>query len=186
MLINSGNIINSGIIYTSNSKQTILFLDNELLNCATALSSFDPISLFLVQKANSVSNAGGMIGHSSGGGSGPAFGLGLTNNNKYTALFGINGQMKAQYLNGPDIGTNLNNINMVVNTSNYYPYVNNTSISFTATNFSASTTLFSRIGAAYPAANYNGYISEVIIYKTDQLANRTGIVNNTNTFYTLF
>lgn len=185
-IASSGKIVNNGSLYTSNTKPTILFLDSELLNFTTSLSSYNPISLFLIQKANSATIAGGMIGHSSGGGSGPAFGVGLLNNNKYAASFGINGQMKLYYNAGSNIGTNLNNINMVVNSTNYYPYLNNTSFPFTATNWSPSTSLFSRIGAAYPSTNYNAYISEMIIYKTDQLSNRTEIVNNTNSYYSIF
>lgn len=176
-------IVNSGVIYTSNSKPTILFVTSELLNFATALSSFNPISIFLIQKANNTTNAGGYIGHNSGGGSGPKYGV--LNNNVTSFNFGLNANFVIGS-NGILVGTNLNNINMIVNTTNYYPYINNNTNNFSVTNFSPSTTLFSRIGSAYPGEIPNGYISEMIIYKTDQLANRTGIVNNTNTFYTLF
>lgn len=179
-------IINNGVLYTINSKPTILFLTNELLNFTTALSSFNPISLFLIQKANSTTNMGGLIGHNSPGGSGTAFGVGIINSNKYAASFGFNGQMKLQYNTGLDIGTNLNNMNMVVNSTNYYPYVNNTSFTFSTTDWSPSTTLFSVLGQGYPSSQINAYISEMIIYKTDQLSNRTGIVNNTNSYYSMF
>lgn len=176
-------IINTGVIYTSNSKPTILFILSELLNFTSTLSSFNPISLFLTQKANNTTNAGGYIGHSSGGGSGPIFGV--INGNSTYFQFGFNAN-SVQGSNGVLIGTNLNIINMVVNSTNYYPFINNNNNNFSVANWSPSTTLFSRIGSAYPGQTPNAYISEMIIYKTDQLANRSGIVNNTNTFYTLF
>lgn len=176
-------IINSGVIYTANSKPTILFINTELLNFTTSLSSFNPISLFLTQKANNTTNAGGYIGHSSGGGSGPIFGV--INGNVTAFNFGFNAN-SVNGSNGIAIGTNLNNINMVVNSTNYYPYINNNTNNFSISNWAPSTTLYSRLGSAYPGQTPNAYISEMIIYKTDQLANRTLIVNNTNSFYTLF
>ena len=183
LVIPAPKIVNSGIIYTANSKPTILFVSTEFLNFTTSLSSFNPISLFLTQKANNTTNAGGYIGHSSGGGSGPIFGV--INGNSTYFNFGFN----ANSVNGGNgilVGTNMNNINMVVNSTNYYPYINNTTNNFSISTWAPSTTLYSRLGSAYPGQTPNAYISEMIIYKTDQLANRTGIVNNTNSFYTLF
>jgi hypothetical protein len=72
-------------------------------------------------------------------------------------------------------------------TTVYNYFVNNTAITIPApTTWSTTSNDFWNIGRYGGNFWTIGNISEVIIYKSNQLSNRTGINGNINTFYTIF
>jgi len=179
-------IVISGVLQTQNSKPSIRFLasSDHSLQIATPILSNTNISIFMTGKGDSLSLYGPMLGGSgaptvffgyfaSSIGSDYAFGGGL--NGTYNFVRTI-----PNYAN-----TNFLIFNCVVNSSNYYIYQNNTIFSFSLSAASLSPTSYSIIGGYFNFRS-TAKISEIIIYKTDQSSNRTGIVSNTNTFYSIF
>jgi hypothetical protein len=175
-------IVNAGVLVTQNGLPSS-FYNNYVLDYLTQISSTANISTFIIGKADSMSTGGPMIGHSSPGGSGPNMG-------QYF------GQYNVQNFTGANMTYNLTaansaNTNFIINNLYYngtfLAYRNNTNIPITTTvSFGASTNNFWNIGRYGNGFWTVGYISEVIIYKLDQLSNRTGINANINSFYTIF
>jgi hypothetical protein len=183
----AGNlIVSSGVLQMQNSKPSINFVDGTSLQLTTQISSAVNTSVFLIGKANSMTTGGAFLGHTSPGGSGPAMGQYLGNYLIQALGSGTSLDVHLTAANSAD--TNFNVINLYF-TGTQVPniYRNNTNIPITSSStFAASSNNFWNIGSYSSAYKTFGFYSEVIIYKTDQLANRTGIVNNINTFYTLF
>ena len=175
-------IVSSGTLITQNGLVSS-FYNNYVLDFNTQISSAANICTFITGKANSLTTGGPMIGHSSPGGSGPNMGqyIGVYNVQNFT---GTNVTYNLTAANSAN--TNFVIINLYYNGS-FIVYRNNTNIPITTTaSLSASTNNFGNIGRYDGGFWTVGYISEVIIYKSDQLSNRTGINANINTYYTIF
>jgi len=176
-------IVILGVLQLQNLKPSINF-NTISLQFITQISAGVNNSVFLVGKANSTATGGPIIGNTSPGGSGPAMGQYL---GTYLMLV-YNGTNLSQYQSAAGTADlNFNIINQYYTTGNIATmYKNNTIISNTFENsYGASSYNFWNIGS-HGAYQTVGFISEVILYKSNQLSNRTGIVNNTNSFYTIF
>jgi len=179
---NQPAIVVSGVLVTENTKPSINFTIGGILSLSTIISSNTNLSMFAAQRTKTATSWGVVLGHNSGGGSGPFFGI--TNTNKYTIQIAVNGVSK----NGSSVlnaGVSFNILNTIVNSTDAYPYINDTLIPITLSTWTPSTTDFSIIGKYFtftPDLN----ISELIVYKTDQTSNRTGIVNNINSYYAVY
>lgn len=175
-------IIASGVLQTQNSKPSINF-DGKALALTTGFSSNSNLSIFFTQRSKLSSNYGSLLGHAAGGGSGPSFSV--WNDNRFFISIQINSVSQYAINNGSLIGTNFNILNTIINSSSLNAYVNNTFYSLSTTTWSPSTNTFTQIGRYFNTFG-NSNMSELIIYKTDQTSNRTGIVNNTNSYYLIF
>jgi hypothetical protein len=179
-------IVISGVLQTQNGKPCLRFFqtNNDQLLMTNAILADTNISIFMTAKGDNLVSNGPILG----GNSGPPtvlFGyLSSLPNLAYQGL--LNGT--SNYINTVPNFANANFLiyQAIVNSTNYYLYQNNNTFTQTVIGLGISAPpSFNRIGA-YFASNTNGIFSELIFYKTDQSANRTGIVNNTNSFYTIF
>lgn len=175
-------IYNIGTLITQNGKPTITFqgLGYQL---TTPISSAVNISTYLVAKPLNLLSK-----------------VFIASNTAFSAPFmgNLNDQYLIQAYNGVDSnftltanGTadaNFNIINQYFTGSSISTfYKNNTNIATSTTGtFSAGTNNFNTIGQYGNSISANGNISELIIYKSNQLSNRTGINSNINSFYTIF
>jgi hypothetical protein len=183
----SPDIVISGVLQTQNSKPCIrirgALLGARYFDITNPIAANTDLSIFMTAKSDNTTSLGAVLGA-----------LGAP-----TVFFGsygtgaLNGALNAG-LNGsykfvttvPDYSTaNYVIYNCVVNSTNYYIYQNNNTFTISTSNTALNPTSFSFIGR-YFNFNSNAIYSELIFYKSDQLANRTGIINNTNTFYTIF
>jgi len=176
-------IVISGVLITQNGLPTS-FWNNYALELNTQISSAANTSCFLIGKANSLLTSGPIIGHSDPSGSGPFMGQYFLGNYVLQNFSGVNMTYYLTANNSAD--TNFNIINLYY-TSLILAFRNNTNISITTNgSFNAGTNNFGNIGR-YGGNHWTvGNISEVIVYKLDQLSNRTGINANINTYYTIF
>ena len=166
---------------TLGTKPAILFGANNFYNIATPIVANTNISIFMTGKADSISLNGLILGGVTG--PVPLYGF-LSAIPNYFLQGQLNGSGKA--LTATGYGTaNYVIHNIVVNSTNFYPYQNNTLFAFTSSNLGLSNNNFSTIGR-YASFYSNAKYAEIIFYKSDQLSNRTAIVNNTNSFYTIF
>lgn len=172
-------IVASGVLVTQNSKASINFTQNPL-QFTTSISSGVNTSSFIIGKSNSLTSAGPLIGNT---GAGPYVGQYF---NQLLIQSGNTTTLDVLLTATNSANTNFN-INNLYYTSSPRIYVNNTLIPITSTStFSATRNTFELIGNYAGVAFTVGYISEVVIYKLDQLSNRTGINANINTYYTIF
>jgi hypothetical protein len=179
---NQPTIINSGVLITENTKPSMDFSGDKLLPLTAIISSNTNLSMFAAQRTKTTTSWGVVLGHNSGGGSGPFFGI--LNTNKYSIQIAINGVSKngASVLNA---GTSFNILNTIVNSVDAYPYINDTLIPISLSTWTPSTTNFTQIGKYFNLSS-DLTISELIVYKTDQTANRTAITNNINSYYSIY
>jgi hypothetical protein len=179
-------IVVAGVLQTQNLKPCIKFsasLDHSL-QITTPISANTNISIFMTAKGDSLSTYGPMLGAS--GAPTVFFGYFASSiGSDYAFGGGLNGSYNFVRTTPNYANTNYLIYNCIVNTSNYYIYQNNTIFSFALNSASLNPTSFSIIGGYFNFRSTANF-SEVVIYKTDQSNNRTGIINNTNSFYTIF
>lgn len=179
-------IVINGVLQTQNSKPCLRFRTtvNETLLIANAITANTNISIFMTAKGDNLTSYGPLIG----GSSGPPtclFGY-LAPSEKDLAYIGGLNTVGKFVTTVPDYAnTNYLIYNVIANSSNINVYQNNNTFTQTVGNISIGTTSFNRIGS-YFAFFTNGIFSELIFYKTDQTSNRTGIISNTNSFYSIF
>lgn len=180
------NIIIAGILQTQNSKPCIRFrtTGSEGLQMASAVLADTNISIFMTAKGDNLTSYGPLIG-GSGGPPTCLFGYLAPSQQELAYLGGLNGVDKIVNTTPNFANTNYLIYQAIVNSTNIYLYQNNNTFTQSVSNLSLGAPSFNRIGV-YFSFHTNGIFSELIFYKTDQLANRTGIVNNTNSFYTIF
>jgi hypothetical protein len=173
----------SGVLITQNSLPSSFYNQNNL-KFNTQINSDTNTSAYIVGKANSTITGGPLIGHDGPGGSGMFIGQNIN------GVYQINSLLNST----PSFGisnTNVATTNFCIQngyiTTVYNFFVNNTAISLpTQGTWSPSTNNFWNIGRYGNNFWTVGNISEVILYKSNQLSNRTGINGNINTFYTIF
>lgn len=177
-------IVNLGSLYIQNGYPTIYFnqINQQALEF-TAINSDTNTSAYLVGKALFINQPGPCIGHNAD--SGTFIGQYLDASYRINSLLNGVSNNSATAANTADLSFCIQNAYI---TTIYTYYKNNTLIPIT--NFGAwspANTTFQNIGTyGYVIFSSNAYISEVILYKTNQLSNRTGINGNINTFYTIF
>ena len=173
-------IVDSGVLVTENTKPSLNFTGRDM-PLATIISSNTNLSMFAAQRTKTTTSNGIVLGHSSGGGSGPFFGI---SNNKYNINIAINGVSK----NGAsvaDAGIAFNILNTIVNSVDAYPYINDTLIPITLSTWTPSTTDFTQIGKYFIFGSEMN-LSELIVYKTDQTTSRSNITSNINSYYSIY
>lgn len=180
---NAPRIIISGVLQTLNSKPAIKN-DGTNLDFSTPVGPVNTnISIFMTAKGDSLSQVGVLLG---GSGAPTVFFGSYDNTSPGTA---IGGGLNGTY-NFVSTVPNYNTINYtifngIINSTNYFIYQNNTNYTISPSPAGLNPTSFAFLGKYNNAGGFGKY-SEVVIYKSDQSSNRTGIVNNTNSFYTIF
>ena len=181
--IGDSKIIIAGVLQTINGKPCISTTLSESFAFTNSIASNTNLAVFLTAKGNSVGTTGPIIGSNGA----PTVLFGSFSNVESTLVLGagLNSTYNFVVSTTPYFTTNYKIFNCVVNSSNYYIYQNNTNFGFTLAPYTPNPTSFQFIGRYFNSYS-QAVFSELVIYKTDQLANRTGIVNNINTFYTIF
>jgi hypothetical protein len=175
-------IVLSSVLITENSKPSIFF-NQKSLNFISLINSDTNTSAYILGKANSLLTSGPIIGQDAPGGSGMFIGQ---REGYYQINSLLNGVASFVQSAANTANTNFCIQNAYITTVYNY-FVNNTAITMPApTTWSPSDNFFWNIGIYGNAFFTVGNISEVIIYKTNQLSNRTGINANINSFYTIF
>lgn len=179
-------IVNAGELYTFNGKPYFLTdgVDDVMRTTTNPIFGTNSRSLFFVQKTNAV---------------------GITGRFNLAADTGLKG---GTWLITPEVAARTNLTTWVSSTptsitspsliSNIYTsgnlhsgnsmWLDGISVVRTSGNDGTIDTINSNMteGANSTELFYDGYISESIIYKTDQSANRAGIEDNINTHYTIY
>ena len=180
---NIPKIIISGVLQTQNSLPCIKFT-NEWLDFITPIGAVNTnISIFMTAKGDSIATPGPILGAQ--GAPTVFFGYFANTFSDIALGGGLNGTYNFVTTTPVYRNTNFLIYNAIVNSTNYYLYQNNNTFTNSISAAGLSPTSFNSIGRYF---NYQSYakFSEIVIYKSDQTANRTGIINNTNSFYTIF
>jgi hypothetical protein len=172
-------IVISGVVQTLNSKPTLL-LNRSWLTLTNLITDGNNLAIFSTQKATSTSLFATSLGHQILT-QGPHFGF--IPGQGYFISHSLNGVSRYGE-NSAIFPTTAIILNCLVTTA-LFAYTNNTLITMNITNWSPNGNNFNTIGRYTSNISYMN-ISEVVVYKTNQTSNRTGIVANTNTFYTIF
>jgi len=176
-------IVIAGVLQTQNGLPT-LFYDNYSVEFTNLITSSGDTSAYIVGRGLTDGRGGPIIGHSSPGGSGMVLGMYISRQYLVQSLLSGVANYALTATNSADFNFNINNI-YVTNVFNVYK--NNTLIPIVSSGtFGTSSNDFWNIGRYGNNFSTFGYISEVILYKTNQLSNRTGIVNNINSFYSVY
>jgi hypothetical protein len=125
-----------------------------------------------------------MFGHVEGG---PGILIGNYLNLNFYVISKLNGTMVIAETGNNTLDTSFCIQNAYI-TTDIKMYINNTQKTITSQgSFGTSQLTINSIGTYGKIISYtHGYISEAIIYKTNQLANRTGINANINSYYSIF
>lgn len=178
------DIIISGILQTQNSKPTIRFngVTAHSFNIINPILADTNISIFMTAKGDSLSSYGPSISGSSGP---PTCIFGWVDTSGVGYGGALNGSNNFVTATSNWAKTNFLIYNIIVNSSNYFLYQNNNTFTQSISAAGFSNQSFNRIGV-YFAFYTTGVFSELIFYKSNQASNRTNIVNNTNSFYSIF
>jgi hypothetical protein len=179
-------IVISGVLQTQNSKPCIRFRTSgsEGLTMANAILADTNISIFMTAKGDNLTSYGPLIS-GSGGPPTALFGYLAPSEQNLGYIGRLNGVGKIVNTSPNFANANFLIYQAITNSTNIFLYQNNNTFTQTVGGFSPVAPSFNRIGV-YFAFHTNGIFSELIFYKTDQTSNRTGIVNNTNSFYSIF
>lgn len=176
-------IVISGVLQTQNSLPT-LFYDNYSVEFTNLITSSGNTSAYIVGRGLTDARGGPIIGHSNPGGSGMVLGQYISRQYLVQSLLSGVDNYALTATNSADFNFNINNIYV---TTAFNVYKNNTLIPIVTSGiFGTSSNDFWNIGRYGNNFSTFGYISEVILYKTNELSNRTGINGNINTYYTIF
>lgn len=176
-------IVISGVLQTQNSLPT-LFYDNYSVEFTNLITSSGNTSAYIVGRGLTDARGGPIIGHSNPGGSGMVLGQYISRQYLVQSLLSGVANYALTATNSADFNFNINNIYV---TTAFNVYKNNTLIPIVTSGiFGTSSNDFWNIGRYGNNFSTFGYISEVILYKTNELSNRTGINGNINTYYTIF
>lgn len=173
-------IVSSGtVLVDSFGKPRIQGYQNNLTNLKASFSSGQPISVFAVVDYTSLSTPTGF-----------PYGVDLRSSSSNLIAVGLVGSSARIYA-----GSNLYNTTTILSNTTYLSYglINDTNssigINTNITNGSAGTSTADGIclfNSRDLVAALNGYLSEVIIYPSNQSTNRTGIETNINDFYSIY
>lgn len=183
-------IQNGGVITTITAGKPALYFNsaaNMIGNLGTTTDSY--FSVFAVDKANDTSNTYAIWAQGNNGGTYGNQAVGLANHNSNTLLnYSWGAGQEATY--SPNT-TNAKAAAMVRRSSGSPAnavFLNSTRGATTTTATDVTCDGVINIGSAYSNANtfnYVGYIAEIVVYKTDQTSNVTGIYNDQDTYYNL-
>lgn len=190
---NQPRIVNSGVVETENSKPSIRFDgNNDFLNGGDILDvGSNSYCSFSVVKSNSVN--GSIYAKSFLGGPPNRYSLLFDSSSTFSLVFS-NSSLNQNIVSFPSyITQKIFSIEYIAN-GLHKLFQNNTQIgsSITATTIGNSTYDFEIGGyndASGNASNnipFNGFIQEIVIYLSDQSANRTSINININSYYGIY
>jgi hypothetical protein len=185
-------IVNSGTVYTTNSKPSVYLLGGKVDFPTGFLNGATNVSLQMVINIdNGATDNIGLFGPQTTFNQGIEI-LSLSNFGNRTALR-LNGTLRnansgEAYQLWNDNSQTLTEI--YANTSSTSAFKNNSSV--TLTNSTATPALnyngvydLGQYGGALAAVN-NGYLQEFVVYTNNQVANRTGISTNINSYYSIY
>lgn len=179
---NQPRIALNGVIDRQGTRPTILFDgSNDRMNI-TAFSGSENYSLYYVQKRNSSGVRGVYLAGNSAQG-GPNF-VHWSDNNIYLQYFrSTQGYYKS-------VSDNTSTFNLlegyVNNTPLHRVYKNNSQLTLSGELSFTGINEWNSIGLYSNGNLPNGTQSEIILYSSDQLSNRSGIASNINTYYSIY
>ncbi len=179
-------IVIAGVLQTQNSKPCIRTggTNGQGWNITTPIAANTNISIFMTAKGDSLASLGPCI-------AGPStqttiFGYFPSSiGSQYALGAGLNGVYRYVSTVPNYANTNYLIYNCIVNSTANYIYQNNNTFIQSFDPAPLNQTTFTQVGRYFTFITV-GIFSEIIIYKTDQLSNRAAIVDNTNSFYTIF
>lgn len=181
------DIVINGVLQTQNSLPCIrmrgTLLGSRYFDISTPIAANTNLSIFMTAKSDNTTTRGAILGalgaptvfYGSYGVTAPNAGINAGLNGVYKFVLTVPNHTTANYVI----------YNCVINSTNYYLFQNNNTFTLSSSNANLNPTSFSYIGR-YFNFDSDAIYSELIFYKSDQLANRSGIVSNTNSFYTIF
>lgn len=180
--LNQPSIVTAGVILVENSKPSILF-NGSTQRFGTAYTLTFPYSIFAIAK-RLITGSSGLIGTQRVGN--------ITAGN--FVFFTEGSFLKLRHPTTVDVSIAdtanlfLGYAGRVSNTG--YIGINNSALnnvtSLNATQYNQNVSIGGASTATSPFRLWNGYISEVIMYASDESANRTGIETNINSFYAIY
>jgi hypothetical protein len=184
---NQPQIVSSGSVIVQGNKPSVKFDgSNDVLNLSSTLpiSAGDNLSIFQIEKKTSANSVGIWLTGASVGS--PYAIVHFSNQNLI-----MNTQYNASSSNiagGPLLGNNYNLISGFAKTlaANSEQYANGSLVSFTFTGTDSRQPSFTKIGQRAGSESSNTSFQEMIVYKSDQSTNRTGIETNINDFYSIY
>jgi hypothetical protein len=181
---NQPQIVSSGSMILENFKPTISFLSGlSGLNFNTFTAS--SVNMFMIVKAKNdppTDINSGFIKFGTQAGSNVVNHFPYSDSNIYDDTFSTTRRM----VGNPTTPLNQLNIYNVLSTSTEWTaYLNINQIFTTGTN-TVGINASPKIGSKDIAYGMNNFISEIIIYPSNQSSNRTGISTNINTYYGIF
>jgi hypothetical protein len=181
--IGLSDIIISGTLQTINTLPCLKINNTQFYTISTPIEANTNLGIFLTGKSTVGASVGLFLGSS--GAPTVSFGVQLPPNDKFPFNALLNSVGGYLITTNTYYTSNYVILNGLINNSNYSVFQNNTSFSFTVAALTLSPTSYSFINRYFGSFGDAKY-QELIFYKTDQTSNRTGIVNNTNSFYTIF
>jgi hypothetical protein len=179
---NQPRIVNAGVIDRQGARPTVLFDGSNDRMAITTFSASENYSLYYVQKRNSSGVRGVYLAGNTAQG-GPSF-VHFSDNNIYLQYFrSTQGYYKS-------VSDNTSTFNLlegyVNNTPSHRVYKNNSQLTLSGELSFTGTNEWNAIGLYNNGNLPNGTQSEIILYHSDQLSNRTGISTNINTYYSIY
>jgi hypothetical protein len=184
---NSPRIILSGVLQTLNGKPAIDFTGH-WFDFTTTIAANTNLSIFMTAKGKSLTLDGPMLGGNTASPPTVFFGYFKSSiGSNYALGAGLNGTYNFVTTVPNYANTDYLIYNTIVNSSSYIVYQNNNTFTQTVSSAGLSPTVYQSIGKyANTSFTSHALFSELVIYKTDQTANRLGIVSNTNTYYSIY
>jgi hypothetical protein len=179
---NQPRIALNGVIDRQGTRPTVLFDGSNDRMAITTFNASENYSLYYVQKRNSSGVRGVYLAGNTAQG-GPSF-VHFSDNNIYLQYFrSTQGYYKS-------VSDNTSTFNLlegyVNNTPSHRVYKNNSQLTLSGELSFTGTNEWNAIGLYNNGNLPNGTQSEIILYHSDQLSNRSGIATNINTYYGIY
>lgn len=181
-------IVNAGVVERQGSMPSLFFDgSNDYLIATAAEDTINIVnkdwSEYLVQKRRTGGVNGAVL---TGTGASNIVAVQFSDNNFYIQAVANSGTNGANYRVVADATSAFTLIEGYSVSNSTSAYKNNTAYSLSAAlNFTTSVRTIQQIGR-YGAVYTDGYISEVIHYNVNQTSNRSSIISNINTYYTIY
>lgn len=180
--INQPQIVSSGSVILENTKPTISWLSG-LSGLDFTTFSASSVTMFMVIKAkNDPALTQGDSGFVTFGTYTSLNHYPFIDGNIYEGSFST---VRHTIGNPTTLLSQLNLYNAFSKSGNYTSYLNGTQIFTTSTN-TVGINSSPKIGSKSTTAGMNSFLSELIIYPSDESSNRTGIESNINTYYGIY
>lgn len=180
---NQPRIANLGVIDRQGTRPTTLYDGSNDHLTFTAIAASNTTSLYYVQKRNAAGNPGAMLSGSQTGGASLTLAQWTDNNIYWQYLVSGSGKYRS-------VADATSDFILLEGYNNTTPsqkvFKNNTELTLSSElSFTATQTNWNQIGR-YGSTHTNGRLSELILYNSDQLSNRSGIATNINLYYSIY